>query len=331
MPMPMVTSLARVHSTQPLVRWLHDVRLEDAVLVGEKAARLGELRARGCPVPDGFIVTSHALQHSLITAGLQADLRYLLACAQNTSAERRTASLTRMKLLLESLPISAALHGAIAQAYDRMGDHALVIARSSAFLRSKTVVATAGLYDSFPSVCGHDALFQCIRACWASLAGARAVSYYKSYEVQEPELAVLVQPMISGARRGTVATIDRQHRACDWISVRAISTGKRAPGCIDRPEEHLIARETLSLRANHTSYDPHALSLARTPDSWPVSPENQLLSTAEARRLAKLALQIEAACDAPHELEWVARGDELMILQARALTARGPQTVRPSI
>ena len=42
------------------VVWFDEVDKEDGGLVGGKGANLGEMAKSGFPVPDGFIVTSHA-------------------------------------------------------------------------------------------------------------------------------------------------------------------------------------------------------------------------------------------------------------------------------
>ncbi|MGC8839613.1 MAG: PEP/pyruvate-binding domain-containing protein, partial [Anaerolineae bacterium] len=42
------------------IRWLDEVGLDDLPSAGAKAARLGEARRHGLPVPDGFCVTAAA-------------------------------------------------------------------------------------------------------------------------------------------------------------------------------------------------------------------------------------------------------------------------------
>ena len=41
-----------------MIKWLRNITLEDAPVVGGKAASLGELMSEGFNVPDGFVVTS---------------------------------------------------------------------------------------------------------------------------------------------------------------------------------------------------------------------------------------------------------------------------------
>src|SRR6195256_2659031 len=65
------------------VRWFSDVGLSDVGLVGGKNASLGEmirsLSPLGVRVPDGFAITADAYRHFLRHAGVEEQVRQLIA------------------------------------------------------------------------------------------------------------------------------------------------------------------------------------------------------------------------------------------------------------
>ena len=68
---------------QSYVRWFSDISLSDVPEVGGKTASLGELYAmlarEGVRVPEGFALTARAYRDALAAAGVDDQLRQLLA------------------------------------------------------------------------------------------------------------------------------------------------------------------------------------------------------------------------------------------------------------
>src|SRR3954471_11636678 len=52
------------------VMWLDELRIHDAISVGDAAASLGELTAAGITVADGFVLSPQVLRVMLIGAGI---------------------------------------------------------------------------------------------------------------------------------------------------------------------------------------------------------------------------------------------------------------------
>src|SRR3954447_23770339 len=53
-----------------LIMWLDEVRIHDAISVGDAAASLGELTVAGITVADGFVLSPQVLRFMLIDAGV---------------------------------------------------------------------------------------------------------------------------------------------------------------------------------------------------------------------------------------------------------------------
>jgi phosphohistidine swiveling domain-containing protein len=139
---------------------LSAVGVGDAGQVGRKAAVLGELRAAGFPVPDGFAVTVEAFDHAAGSvrppAGLVDELRRALAA---------------------------------------LGHAGSVAVRSSGLAEDLAGKSYAGQYESALGVRGLDHVVEAVRACWASVCAER-VTTYRNGTGGQVRMGVLVQVMV---------------------------------------------------------------------------------------------------------------------------------------
>ncbi|MBI4319418.1 MAG: hypothetical protein HY675_13095, partial [Chloroflexi bacterium] len=95
---------------------------------------------------------------------------------------------------------------AIGEAYKKLSQQQVVAAefvavRSSATVEDTAQFSFAGMFQSFLNVRGEDALVRQIKACWASLFGARVLFYrIKQGLLGEQFIAVIVQKMVNADR-----------------------------------------------------------------------------------------------------------------------------------
>ncbi len=174
----------KITQTEPIVP-LGEAGLGDA-LVGEQAARLGELARAGLPVPPGFVVTADALEEALADAGMIG--------APEAEAVR-------------SLPLSAALVEAVRHALATLDGPVAV--RSSGLSEDRADASFAGQYETVLDVRGADAVLDAIRVCWASAFSPRVLAYRASLE--DPgtaSIAVLVQVMVPASAAGVAFCAD---------------------------------------------------------------------------------------------------------------------------
>ncbi len=73
----------KTSSASRFIKWFADITIDDALLVGDKNASLGEmvreLTAKGVKVPDGFAITADAYRHFIREAGIDESVRATLA------------------------------------------------------------------------------------------------------------------------------------------------------------------------------------------------------------------------------------------------------------
>ena len=154
------------------------------------------------------------------------------------------------------------------------------------------------------NVRGDSALLDAVRECWNSAFNRQVTEYSDG---QPPRLAVLVQPMVAAAAAGVAFTADPV-------------TGER--GCV-------VIDAVVGIG------EPLA-SGAATPDRWIVRGEKahqhsraELAAITEqgARSVADLARRVEAELGGPQDIEWAIVNDEVILLQARPVTALPIQPV----
>ncbi|MCM2256070.1 MAG: PEP-utilizing enzyme [Vicinamibacteria bacterium] len=276
----------------PLVLPLARVGLADAPRVGAKAARLGELRAAGFPVPDGLCVTADACRAQLKASGLDLG-----------DAPALRAHLARA-------PLDPGLAAALRTALQPYEGRRLAV-RSSALAEDLAGASFAGQHDTFLDVAGADAVIDALRGCWASLFEERAVSYRRRNPVAAADLALacLIQEMVPARHAGVAFTADPR-------------TGRR-----DRAVVEAVAGLGESLVSGAASADGFtfdtatgALLEARVVSADP-PPE------AVVREAYALAARVAALFATPQDVEWAAVDGAVHLLQSRPITALPPQPI----
>lgn len=176
------------------------------------------------------------------------------------------------------------------------GDVPLAV-RSSGLDEDGADASYAGIFTSVLDVRGDDALLDAVGVCWSSAFDARVTSYAGG---RPPRLAVLVQPMVTASAAGVAFTADPV-------------TGER--GCVVIDAVAGLGERLASGEA--------------TPDRWVVrgddvrsrSAQEGALNQRQARAVADVARRVEAELGIPQDIEWALAGEEVILLQARPVTA----------
>ena len=171
--------------TQSYVRWFSDIRLSDVPEVGGKTASLGELYAmlarEGVRVPEGFALTARAYRDALAAAGVDDQLRQLLAGFDHHDVALLAERAAAARWLVYEATGTAHLRREIAAAYraleQKCGAGVAVAVRSSATAEDLPTASFAGQHESFLNVRGEVDLFEACRRCFASIFTDRAIVY----------------------------------------------------------------------------------------------------------------------------------------------------------
>jgi pyruvate,water dikinase len=199
--------------------------------VGGKAANLARLIAAGAPVPDGFVLTSSAVQHFV---------------AEQEQVTREVEQ--------EVLRKWAALEANC------------VIVRSSAVGEDSEEASFAGQLDSVPHVSTEDQLRAAILEVWESQWSDRAVAYQAARNTFLAGMGVIVQRQVDAHVSGVLFTVSPTSPGhmlleyCDGLG-EALVSGAVNPGRMSIARETL-ACEQLATCDGVTMDDTHAKALA---------------------------------------------------------------------
>jgi pyruvate,water dikinase len=313
-----------------LVRWFNKIRLADVALVGGKGANLGEITAAGLPVPPGFVVTSDAYRYALETGDIVTALATLLT---GVNAEK-TSDLTRVadeaQRLIRSLVLPEDLAKAILDAYHQLGDGVRVAVRSSGTGEDAGDTSFAGMNATFTNVAGDNDLLKRVVDCWASLYGARVISYRVTKSVDDvPAMGVIVQEMIPSERSGVMFTADPSTGDTSRVVIdAAFGQGEVVVSGEVEPDTYILAKTGPTLL--HVRVGTKDFKLVRGPDGADLhvdlSPDEgsrRVLSDDEAVDLARLGLATEAHYGSPQDTEWAIADGRQYLVQSRPITTLG--------
>ena len=305
------------------------ISVADVALVGGKGANLGELTRAGFPVPGGFVVTAPAYLAAMERAGVRSRLCELAAAplgAGSDEAERRADELGR---IVVSAPLPDDLVAEITRQYEHLttGASALVAVRSSATAEDAAGTSYAGMNKTFTNVGSASDLIDKVRACWASVYGARVLAYRAACGVaDEPAIAVVVQRMVDVDRSGVIFTVDPSEPAAGRLVIEAVlGQGETLVSGQVEPDTYLVDRSTRRILSARVGHQHHAILRSATGDDETVElgqrGMERKLTDAQVVQVAALAMQVEDHYGSPQDIEFAYGNDgRLFLVQSRPIT-----------
>jgi pyruvate,water dikinase len=213
---------------------------------------------------------------------------------------------------------------AIATAYRSLGEGSVAV-RSSATAEDGVVSSFAGQQETFLGIEGVEDLLRAIAACWASLAGERAIAYRRAQGIEERGLAmaVVVQRLVAAEVAGVLFTRDPLSPEPRLLVEASWGLGESVVGGHVVPDRFTLDRETGAMvdARRGTKTVERVGSEPR-----PVSAERRAilcLNEPQLRDLAALGRAIEEHFAAPRDVEWAWADGRFWMLQARPITATG--------
>ncbi|HET9326665.1 MAG TPA: PEP/pyruvate-binding domain-containing protein [Candidatus Eisenbacteria bacterium] len=221
-------------------------------------------------------------------------------------------------------------------------DRRLLAVRSSAAAEDSAARSFAGQFDSVLGVRADDdleALKRALRQVWASAFNAWAAAYGAAGGAVAPvRMAVVIQEMVDPRVSGVAFSADPVSGARHTAVVSAVhGLGEGlVSGELDADTyrvrfasdsvhvESSLARKTHAVRLTASG----GTQLEALPEERQDAPA---LGDEEAKRVARVARQLERAFGSPQDIEWALGGapDRLFVLQARPITTLGSSRVAP--
>lgn len=227
-------------------------------LVGGKAAALFRLRAAGIPVPESVVVPTMVHGQYRSTDALPADVEQELRSVLGGMDAVRFA------------------------------------VRSSAVVEDGATAAWAGQFESFLGV-DAGAVPEMVGRCFAAADSERVRAYARTQGVQDPAMAVLIQPMHEVSCGGVMFTHHPLTRTEDFVIEAVSGSGEALVSGRVTPETIVWVR------------------------SGPF-PHSVLMSSEEVAELCALGMRIETLFGSPQDIEWGVTDGGVIILQSRPIT-----------
>ena len=291
------------------IQRFQDITKKDVETVGGKGANLGEMTRAGIPVPPGAVLLAQA---------------YECFMEANEIDISQAPEKIRSAILTGSIPEE--VEKEIISFYRSMGEAVRVAVRSSATAEDLEDASFAGQQQTCLNVQGEEDLLRSIRECYASLWGERAVSYRQAtgYDTRPVVLAVVIQCMVNSDTAGVLFT---QNPAAGEKSEMLINAsyglGESVVSGAVSPDELLCSRNGQIIKQVIGSKKSMVVYGERQTITVPVEEEKRRrlsLTPAQIKKLVKKGIEIENHYQMPMDIEWAFQGEELYILQARAIT-----------
>ncbi len=308
------------------------ISVADVALVGGKGANLGELTRAGFPVPGGFVVTAPAYLAAMEQAGVRSRLCELAAAPLGVGSDEAERRADELGDIVVSTPLPDDLVAEIIRQYEQLttGASSLVAVRSSATAEDAAGTSYAGMNKTFTNVGSASDLIDKVRACWASVYGARVLAYRAACGVvDEPAIAVVVQRMVDVNRSGVIFTVDPSDPATGRLVIEAVlGQGETLVSGQVEPDTYLVDRVTRRILSARVGHQHHAILRSASGDDETIElgapGMERKLTDAQVVQVAELAMQVEDHYGSPQDIEFAYGTDgSLYLVQSRPITTLG--------
>ncbi|MFH1325531.1 MAG: phosphoenolpyruvate synthase [archaeon] len=332
------------HDSSDFIKWFSEISKNDVKTAGGKGANLGEMYNFKIPVPPGFAVTAQAYDYFIEKAGIKEKISKLLGEIEYSNTRQLDETTKKIRELVIKSEMPEEMRSEIVEAYEtlnfewesdnktvndilkRMPENVFVAVRSSATAEDLEDASFAGQQETFLNIKGNENLIEAIKKCFASLFTSRATYYRqkKGFKHEETSLAVIVQKMVDSDKSGVIFSKDPSYKN-DNVIIEAvfglgegIVSGKITPdkyvvsGGMEIIDEKIANKKIAITRNSGGEQTEVKLSNDKA--------NSKVLKDGEIKKLAELSLKLEKHYQKPQDIEFAIEGDEIYIVQTRAIT-----------
>jgi pyruvate, water dikinase len=321
------------------VAWFKDLNKDSIATAGGKGANLAEMINAGLPVPDGFAITAQTYKEFIERTGIKDKIQDKLSGlnVDDTATLQRVAKEVQKIIIDTEIPEEMKeeiidnyeLLGAEKEAHDLVeAKEVFVAVRSSATAEDLPEASFAGQQATYLNVKGNAKVMTAVRACWASLFTARAI-YYRTknkFEHDKVLISAIVQKMVNSDKAGIMFTINPSTNQEDEIVIEAVyGLGESIVSGSVNPDTYIVDKKTKEIKSMKIKKQEWGLfrneqgenEKQDIPDN---EKERQIIPDSEIKELARLGRRIEEHYGKPMDIEWAIEKDQVLIVQARAVT-----------
>jgi len=306
---------------------------KDRRRIGGKGQSLASMAQQGFNIPETLFITSDLYDEFVRLTGLRE--RILLELHRKDFREMRWEEIwdcaTRIRNMFLRTPIPPKLEIMLKEAINIHFPDKPVVVRSSAPEEDTASSSFAGLHESYVNIRGIRAILEHVLKVWASLWSDAALLYRQEIglNVEKSSMAVVLQEIIVGDRSGVTFSVNPNDARQGIIeSVYGLNQGL-VDGAVE-PDRWIMDRENRKVIAHSPAKRKHwiialenGVKLSHLPDTMSMQPP---LNAAEAHKVFDLAMNAENFFNAPQDVEWTFKRNDLYVLQSRPITTLSPQT-----
>lgn len=307
--------------------------------VGGKNASLGEMLKAGIRVPPGFAITTDSYLELITAAGIIEEMDRILAHVNPDHVPSLDRASAQIQALIMGAHLPPAITKAVEEHYCKLCEGCCVedlpvAVRSSATAEDLPNASFAGQQDTYLWVVGEDSVVEKVKACWASLFNARAISYRTKNHLGQIDvlMSVGVQKMVNAAAAGVAMTLDPITGDRTKIVIdSAFGLGEPVVSGEITPDNFVVEKvlmQILKRRIAEKDFELVADPAARRTVERVIAPERRTLPSltdAQVLAVATLAKSLERSMGGPQDVEWaidadLPEGENLVALQSRPET-----------
>jgi len=327
------------------VLWFKDISKDDIAKAGGKGANLGEMYNLGLPIPPGFIITAQTYKEFIERTEIKDKINKILEGLDIENTKQLQEKANEIQKLIASTEIPNNIKEEIIDAYESMEiiaseasdttslieavkEPPFVAVRSSATAEDLPEASFAGQQATFLNVKGEENLIKSVSMCWASLFTARAIYYREknNFEHNKVLISDVIQKMVNSEKAGVMFSVNPATNNKDEIVIEAAyGLGETVVSGSVNPDMYIINKKTLEIKNIEVKEQDYGLFRdLKTGKNFKKElgeeKSSQKLNENEIIKLAKLAKNIEKHYQKPQDMEWAVEGDNIYIVQSRAVT-----------
>ncbi|MEM5832433.1 MAG: phosphoenolpyruvate synthase [Candidatus Aenigmatarchaeota archaeon] len=325
------------------IKWLKEISKNDILLVGGKAANLGEMINAGLPVPNAFVVTIEAYKHFITKNKLMAKIKKILRETNFNDPKNLEESTRKIRELIENSPMPKEIEDEIREAYKKLCEEynqteIPVAIRSSANSEDAPSASFAGLQLTLLNVKGIQNVLDGVKKCWASLFTSRSTFYreQKGFKHEKVYIAVVVQKQLGMLSKkeyeegkykaGVGFTIHPSTGEKDKIVIESsYGQGESVVSGSVNPDTIIIDKKDGKIAEYHIGKKEKMRITSEKGELEEIETPSQLkekisLNENEIKQLWELALKLEKHYNFPQDFEWVSENEKVYLVQSRPVT-----------
>lgn len=273
---------------------------ELAGVAGGKASALSKLIFESFQVPSGFCISAEVYRSHVNRNNIDNVIKSSIQ--EYKAGIKKENIFSKVRRMIAESELSSEMNEIIVNKLKEYDGFKFAV-RSSATFEDMPLHSFAGMYDSFTGLEFTDDIIDSVKKCWASLWTDRAF-FYREKEALDHfscSMAVIIQRYIEAESSGVVFTADPVSGNKERIIIEMVEGG-----C-----EHLVSGKLTPKRVVLSKPD---LQILESTKEVPVA---HLL----VMKIANLAMLVEKVFKGNVDIEWLIKGNDVYLLQARPITA----------